>query len=102
MSCFTLAPSCDSFKVTRSSTPIVVQLYLINYVCQIKTLSKDIPDFYGRDWLKNERDNEVDIRYSMSMTKYSKCKWEGLWSIKWMRIKINDKMNEIDFDMWNE
>ena len=23
----------------------------------------------------------------MSITKYGKCEWDGLWSIKWMRWK---------------
>ena len=44
----------------------------MQYAFQIKTLSKDPPSFEERDWLKNEKDNEGEIRYSMSITKYGK------------------------------
>ena len=67
MSYFTLTPCCDSCKVTRTSNTQMIQ-----YVFQIKTLSKDTPSFQRQDWLKNERNNEVEIRCSMSITKYGK------------------------------
>ena len=62
---------CDSCKVTRSSNTIGVQLQVIQYVFQIKTLSRVTPGSQTRDWLKNKRENEVEI-CSMSMTKYGK------------------------------
>ena len=68
----------DSCKVTSSSNTIRVQLQMKQYVFQIKTLSKDTPSFQRRDWLKNQRDNEVEIQCSMSMTKYGKCERDGL------------------------
>ena len=43
---------------------------MIQYVFQIKTLSRDTPIFQTPDWLRNERDNKVEIRCSMSITKY--------------------------------
>ena len=58
---------CDSYEVTRSSNTIGV------YIFRIKILSKDTPSFQRRDWLKNERDSEVEIRCSMSKTKRGEC-----------------------------
>ena len=55
---------------------------MIQYVLQIKILSKDTPSFQRRDWLKNERDNEVEIQCSMSITKYGECERDGLFSVK--------------------
>ena len=46
---------------------------MIQYVFQIKTLSKDTPSFQRWGWLKNERDNEVEMQCSMSITKNDEC-----------------------------
>ena len=46
---------------------------MIQYVFEIKTLSKDTYSFQRRDWLKNERDNKAKMRCSMSITKYGEC-----------------------------
>ena len=51
---------------------------MIQHVFQIKILSRDTPCFQTGDLLKNERDNEVEIRNSMSITKYGKCREDGL------------------------
>ena len=51
---------------------------MIQHVFQIKILSRDTPCFQRGDLLKNERDNEVEIRNSMSITKYGKCREDGL------------------------
>ena len=64
---------CNSYEVIWSSNTIGVQIQMIQYVFQIKTLSKDTPSFQRRDWLKNERDNKIEIRCSMSITKYGEC-----------------------------
>ena len=69
---------CDSCKVAKSSNTIGVQLQMIQHVFQIKILSRDTPCFQRRDLLKNERYNEVEIRNSMSITKYGKCREDGL------------------------
>ena len=82
-----LTPCCDSYKVIRISNTIGVQLQRIQYVFQNKSLSKDSPSFQRRGWLKNERDNDVETRYSMSITKHGECEWDGIWSMKWMRWK---------------
>ena len=59
---------------------------------------------------KIERDNEVEIRCSMSITKYDECEWDELWSLKWMRWKWMTKwmswtlvyeMNDVNFGIWN-
>ena len=73
MSCFTLTPCCVSYDLTRSSNTTGVQLQKIQYIFQIKILSKDTPSFQRQDWLKNEGDNEVEMRCSMSNTKYGEC-----------------------------
>ena len=65
-------------KLKISSNTIKVQLQVMQYVFQIKTLSKDIPIFQRQDWLKTERDNEVEKQCIMSITNYSKCEWDGL------------------------
>ena len=38
------------------------------------------------------------------MKKYGKFKWEGLYSIKWMRWTtfMVDEMNGMDFGMWTQ
>ena len=64
---------CDSYEVTRSRNTIGVQLQMTQYILRIKILSKDTPSLQRRDWLKNGRDNEVEIRCSMSKTKYGEC-----------------------------
>ena len=74
-------------KVKRSSNTIGVQLQVIQYLFQIKTLSRETPSFQRRNWLKNKRGSEVEIRCSMSITKYAKCEGDRLWSMKWMRSK---------------
>ena len=38
----------------------------------------------------------------MSIAKYGKSEWDGLWSIKWMKWTMVDKMNEMDYGRWNE
>ena len=43
---------------------------MIQYIFWIKILSEDTTSFQRRDWLKNGRHNEVEIRCSMSKTKY--------------------------------
>ena len=48
VSCFTLTPCCVSYEVTS-----------IQYIFQIKILSKDTPSFQRRDWLKNERQKRL-------------------------------------------
>ena len=45
----------------------------MQYVFQIKTLSKDTSSFQTLDWLKSERDNEVEKGCNMSITKFDKC-----------------------------
>ena len=60
---------CDSY----SSNTTRVQLQMIQYIFQIKILSKNTPTFHRWDWLKNERDNEVEMQCSMSNTKYGEC-----------------------------
>ena len=49
-----------------------VQLLIIQYVLQIENLSRDTPSFQRRDRLKNERDDEIEIRCGISITKYGK------------------------------
>ena len=61
VNCFTLTPCCDSYEVTRSGNAIGVQLQMIQYIFQIKVLSKDTPSFERWDRLKNQRDNEVEM-----------------------------------------
>ena len=51
------------------------------YIFRIKILSRDTPSFHWLDWLKNKRDNEVEIGCSMSKIKYGECEWYGLWSV---------------------
>ena len=46
---------------------------MIQCVFHIKTLSKDTPSFQRQDWLKTERNSEVEIRCNMSITKYGEC-----------------------------
>ena len=46
---------------------------MIQFIFQIKMLSKDIPSSQRRDWLKSERGSEVEMRCSMSNTKYGEC-----------------------------
>ena len=46
---------------------------MMQYIFRIKILSEDAPSFQRRDWLKNERHNEVETRCSMSKTKYGEC-----------------------------
>ena len=41
-------------------------------------------------------------KYGMSMTKYGKYESDGLWSRKWMRWTMVDKMNGIDFGLWTQ
>ena len=48
---------------------------------------------------KNESYNEVEKRCSMSKIKHGECKWDGLWSVKWMRWKW---MTKWTFGTWNE
>ena len=50
---------------------------MIQYIFWIEILSKDTPSFQRQDWLKNEGDNEVEMRCSMSNTKYGECEWDG-------------------------
>ena len=64
---------CDSYEVTRGRNTIEVQLQMIQCTFRIKILTKDTPSLQRQDWLKNERDNDVDIRCSMSKTKYGEC-----------------------------
>ena len=60
---------CDSHKVTRRSNTIGYQFQVIQYVFQFRTLFRDTPSFQIGDWLKNERDNKVELQCSMSITK---------------------------------
>ena len=62
---------------------------MIQYVFQIKTLSKDTLSFQRLDRLKNERHNEVEIRSYMSS--YNQVWW------MWTRWTMIYKMNEMDF-----
>ena len=64
-----------------------VQLQIVWHVFQVKILSRETPSFHRQDLLKNERDNEIELLCSMRITKYGKCEWDGLWSIKWIRWK---------------
>ena len=66
---------------------------MIQYIFRIKVLSKDTPSFQRRDWLKNERGNAVEMRCSMSNTKYGECEWDGLWSVKWMSWTMVHEMS---------
>ena len=43
--------------------PLEFSFKMIQYIFQIKILSKDFPSFQRQDWLKNERDNEVEMQY---------------------------------------
>ena len=43
---------------------------MIQNVFQIKTLSKDITSFQRRDWLKSERDYEVEQQDSINIAIY--------------------------------
>ena len=45
----------------------------MQYVFQIKTLSKDTSTFQRLDWLKSESDSEVKKGCNMSITKCDKC-----------------------------
>ena len=62
---------------------------MIQYVFQIKTLSKDTLSFQRLDRLKNERHNEGEIRSYMSS--YNQVWW------MWTRWTMIYKMNEMDF-----
>ena len=46
---------------------------MIQYIVWIKILFEDTPSFQRRNWLKNERGNEVELLCSMSKTKYGEC-----------------------------
>ena len=61
----------------------------MQYVFQIKTLSKDTLSFQRLGRLKNERHNEVEIRSYMSS--YNQVWW------MWTRWTMIYKMNEMDF-----
>ena len=63
---------------------------MIQYIFQDKILSKDTPSFQRQYWLKNERDNEVEMWCS---TKYGECEWDELWSRKWMSWTMVHEMN---------
>ena len=99
---------CHSYEVSRSDNTIEVQLQMIQYIFRIKVLSKDTSSFQRQDWLKNDWDNEVETRGSMSKTKHTKCEWDRLWSVKWMRRKWNEYMNrltsvhEMVYGEWDE
>ena len=41
-------------------------------------------------------------QWNMSMTRSGKYEKDGLWSIKWMRWTIVDKMNGLDFGLWTQ
>ena len=69
VSCFTKTPYCDSCKVTASSNTIGVLLKVTQYVFQIKTSFRDTPSFKKWDWLKNKTENEVEIQFSLSISK---------------------------------
>ena len=53
---------CVSYEVTRSSNTIRVQLQMIQYIFQIKILSKDTPSFQRQDWLKKIKDT-IRLKY---------------------------------------
>ena len=38
----------------------------------------------------------------MRVVMYGKGEWEGLWSIKWLKWTMVDKLNEMDYGTWNE
>ena len=57
--------------------PLEFSFKMMHYIFQIKILSKDTPSFQRQNWLKNEGDNEVEMRCSMSNTKYGECEWDG-------------------------
>ena len=73
---------CESYEVARNSNTMTIQLQMIQYIFLIIILSKDTRNFQRRVCLKNERYNKVEIRCSMSKTKYVGCEWDGKW-IKW-------------------
>ena len=73
---------------------------MIQYTFRNRILSKDTPSFQRRDWFKNERDNEFEMRCSMSNTKYGECEWDGLWSVKWMRWKLMNWTLVHEMNIW--
>ena len=70
---FSRTDFCDCYEVTKSRNTIGLELQMIQYTFRIEILSKDTPSLQKRDWLKNGRDNEVEIECSMSKTKYDEC-----------------------------
>ena len=51
---------------------------------------------------KQSREHKIEWQCSMSMTKYAKYEEDELWSIKWMRCTMADKINEMDYGRWHE
>ena len=88
---------CDSFEEARSRNTIGVQLQMIQYIFRIKILSKDTPSLERRDRLKNGRENEVEIRCSMSKTKYGECDMRWTTICKMNEMEMNDEMNELGY-----
>ena len=72
---------------------------MMQYVFQIKTLSRGTPSFQRWDWLKNERNSDVEIWWSVSITKYGKLmRWMRWTMIKKMNeMEVKDKLNDMDF-----
>ena len=64
---------CESYEIARNSNIMTIQLQMIQYIFRIIVSSKDTPNFQRRGCLKNERYNKIEIRCSMSKTKYVEC-----------------------------
>ena len=51
--------------------------------------------------LLNLSESKAEWQCNISMTKYRKYEWNGLWSIKSMRWTMVDEVNETDYERWN-
>ena len=47
-------------------------------------------------------ESKAEWQCNMSMTKYSKCESNELWSIKWMRWTMVDELNEMGCGRYNK
>ena len=61
----------------------------------IKVYLKTLFYFQRQDWIKSKSDTKVvEWRCNISVTKYSKYEWDGLWQMKWIRRNIVEEMNK--------
>ena len=93
---------CNSCAVTSSSNTIGVQLQMIQYTFRIKVLSKDIPSFQRRDWLKKWKRQWGwnTMQYEQNQVWWMWMRWTMM--CKMNDMEMNDEMDKLDFGTWNE